>query len=226
MPSALGGQAAISFLPAGAMVDFAGTTAPSGWLMCDGAAVSRTVYADLFSSLGTAYGVGDGSTTFNLPDYRGRFARYMDDMGTLQSAGFVDASTITAGSFVIGRKYKITFVGTTSFTAVGASSNTIGVVFTATGVGSGTGTALESNRVRGSSQSHAAQSHNHSLPYYSGTASSCGSTVNFVRNATNDSGSSICTVTGTITSMTGMVGSNSAEETRPVNLASYRIIKF
>lgn len=86
MPSALGGQAAISFLPAGSMVDFAGTTAPSGWLMCDGAAVSRTTYASLFAALGTAYGTGDGSTTFNLPDYRGRFARYNDNMNTTAGA--------------------------------------------------------------------------------------------------------------------------------------------
>jgi microcystin-dependent protein len=94
MPSAIGGQAAISFLPAGSMVDFAGTTAPSGWLMTDGAAVSRTVYADLFASIGTAYGVGDGSTTFNLPDFRGRFARYMDNMGTAQGAASRDTGRI------------------------------------------------------------------------------------------------------------------------------------
>lgn len=46
-------------------------TVDTGWLLCDGAAVSRTTYANLFSRLGTLYGVGDGSTTFNLPDYRG-----------------------------------------------------------------------------------------------------------------------------------------------------------
>lgn len=98
MPSALGGQAAISFLPEGSMVDFAGTTAPSGWLMCDGAAVSRTVYASLFSSLGVAYGSGDGSTTFNLPDYRGRFARYMDNMGTLAGAAGRDTGRVRGSS--------------------------------------------------------------------------------------------------------------------------------
>ena len=45
---------------------------PTGWLLCDGTAVSRSTYADLFASIGTAYGTGDGSTTFNVPDYRGR----------------------------------------------------------------------------------------------------------------------------------------------------------
>lgn len=72
----------IAYLPAGSLVDFAGTSAPAGWLMCDGAAISRTTYADLFAVISTAYGIGDGSTTFNLPDFRGRFARYNDNMGT------------------------------------------------------------------------------------------------------------------------------------------------
>lgn len=58
---------------AGTVQMFAGTTAPNGWLICNGAAVSRTKYARLFSVLGTTYGAGDGSTTFNLPDLRGRF---------------------------------------------------------------------------------------------------------------------------------------------------------
>lgn len=58
-----------SALPAGAIVPFAGTNIPTGFLLCDGAAVSRTDYADLFDSVGTTYGAGDGSTTFNLPNY-------------------------------------------------------------------------------------------------------------------------------------------------------------
>ena len=51
----------------------------SGWLYCDGDAVSRSTYADLFAAIGTTYGVGDGSTTFNLPDLRGVFLRGLDD---------------------------------------------------------------------------------------------------------------------------------------------------
>ncbi|MBI5219740.1 MAG: tail fiber protein [Bacteroidia bacterium] len=57
---------------------FAGTTAPTGYLLCDGSAVSRTTYAALFAAMGTAYGSGDGSTTYNLPDLRGRFLRGVD----------------------------------------------------------------------------------------------------------------------------------------------------
>jgi microcystin-dependent protein len=59
-------------LPAGMVSPFAGTTAPSGWLLCNGAAVSRTTYNGLFSIIGTTYGAGDTSTTFNLPDMNGR----------------------------------------------------------------------------------------------------------------------------------------------------------
>ncbi len=54
--------------PSGVVNEFAGSTVPSGWLLCDGAAVSRTTYAALFTAIGTTYGVGDGSTTFNLPN--------------------------------------------------------------------------------------------------------------------------------------------------------------
>ena len=56
-----------NIVPAGTVVMHGAGTAPSGWLACDGSAVSRTTYADLFASIGTRYGSGDGSTTFNLP---------------------------------------------------------------------------------------------------------------------------------------------------------------
>lgn len=63
----------------GMVAAFAMSWAPAGWLKCNGAAVSRTTYARLFSWLGTLYGAGDGSTTFNLPDMRGLFPRAWDD---------------------------------------------------------------------------------------------------------------------------------------------------
>lgn len=58
--------------PPGVIQGFAGATAPDGWLLCNGAAVSRSTYADLFAQIGTTFGAGNGSTTFNVPDYRGR----------------------------------------------------------------------------------------------------------------------------------------------------------
>lgn len=67
--------------PIGMLSPFAGATAPTGWLLCYGQAISRTTYADLFTLISTTYGVGDGSTTFNLPDLRGRTTVGKDDMG-------------------------------------------------------------------------------------------------------------------------------------------------
>lgn len=66
-------------VPSGVVMFFGNSTAPSGFLKCNGAAVSRTTYAALFAAIGTVYGAGDGSTTFNLPDLRGEFLRGWDD---------------------------------------------------------------------------------------------------------------------------------------------------
>ena len=66
-------------IPSGAVLYFAGQTAPSGWLKANGAAVSRSTYAALFAAIGTTYGTGDGRSTFNLPDLRGEFVRGWDD---------------------------------------------------------------------------------------------------------------------------------------------------
>lgn len=65
-------EALTSLIPAGTMILFGGTSTPSGWFWCDGSAYSRTTYAALFAAIGTTWGVGDGSTTFNVPDLRGR----------------------------------------------------------------------------------------------------------------------------------------------------------
>lgn len=59
-------------IPTGMYAPFSGSVAPTGWLLCDGSAVSRTTYSTLFSLIGTQHGAGDGSTTFNVPDFRGR----------------------------------------------------------------------------------------------------------------------------------------------------------
>jgi microcystin-dependent protein len=58
--------------PIGVIAPYGGTAAPDGWLLCDGTAYNRTTYSELFTAIGTAYGAGDGSTTFNVPDGRGR----------------------------------------------------------------------------------------------------------------------------------------------------------
>jgi microcystin-dependent protein len=91
-----------SGVPSGSLVGYGGTAAPAGWLLCDGSAVSRTTYASLFSAISTTYGVGDGSSTFNLPDLRGRVIAGQDDMGgaaasrLTTAAGGVDGATLGA----------------------------------------------------------------------------------------------------------------------------------
>jgi len=67
-----GKHASEILLPTGVVLPFAGAAATSGYLICDGTAVSRSTYAALFSVIGTTFGAGDGATTFNLPDFRGR----------------------------------------------------------------------------------------------------------------------------------------------------------
>lgn len=74
-------EASVAGTPTGSIVVFAGTSVPSGWLMCSGQAISRSTYSSLFSELGTTFGSGDGSTTFNVPDLRGRFPLGLDNMG-------------------------------------------------------------------------------------------------------------------------------------------------
>jgi len=86
-------------LPSGVMMAFGGAAAPTGWLLCNGALVSRTIYAALFAVIGTSYGVGDGSTTFGLPDLRGRVAAGMDPSNatgrlTASATGGVSAAAL------------------------------------------------------------------------------------------------------------------------------------
>jgi microcystin-dependent protein len=68
--------------PAGTMTIWGGDTAPTNWLLCDDAAISRTTYASLFSVIGTKYGAGDGSTTFNLPNLKGKVPTGLDTTQT------------------------------------------------------------------------------------------------------------------------------------------------
>jgi microcystin-dependent protein len=85
-----GGAAA----PTGAVLMFAASTPPSGWLMCDGTAVSRTTYSALFAVIGTSYGIGDGSTTFALPNMAGKFPRG----NTISSGAGADTHTHTSAA--------------------------------------------------------------------------------------------------------------------------------
>ena len=78
----------------GAIKPWTKATAPAGYLLCDGSAVSRTTYAELFAVTGTTYGVGNGSTTFNVPQLQGKMPQGFDG-NTYNLAGTGGANTIT-----------------------------------------------------------------------------------------------------------------------------------
>jgi microcystin-dependent protein len=93
---AISGAAAV-----GASIDLCGPVVPTGWLLCDGSAVSRSTYSELFTAINVIWGAGDGSTTFNLPDFRGRGTIGRDDMGgsaaNRVTAGVSGVSGVTLG---------------------------------------------------------------------------------------------------------------------------------
>lgn len=84
-------------MPVGAVAMWTTSTAPSGYLFCDGSAVSRNIYAHLFGVIGTTYGVGDNATTFNLPNMQGRVVRGVGTAPyTLAATGGADERTLAA----------------------------------------------------------------------------------------------------------------------------------
>ncbi len=110
-------------IPAGSIYWFASATVPTGYLECNGAAVSRSTYADLYAVCGQTYGNGDGSSTFNVPDLRGEFVRGWDhgrgvdsgrSIGTTQSDEFKQHNHVFAGDDWIGDSGGYTKIGTHS----------------------------------------------------------------------------------------------------------------
>lgn len=103
----LGKSGGVATVPTGSVTAFAGSSAPTGYLICDGTAVSRTTYAVLFALIGTTYGSGDGSTTFNLPNLKGRVVVGVGDSGatghtnhTLAQSAGEEKHTMTTGELV------------------------------------------------------------------------------------------------------------------------------
>ena len=110
--SATAAQTVLGAVPPGAIMEYGGSTAPAGWLLCDGSAVSRATYAALFAAIGTAYGAGDNSTTFNVPDRRDRFG--IGASGTV-ARGSTGGSTTSGGTaLTTAQMPSHTHTGTTS----------------------------------------------------------------------------------------------------------------
>jgi len=108
-------------LISGVVLPYAGTSAPTGFLLCGGQAVSRTTYSDLFAIIGTTYGVGDGSSTFNLPDLQGRVVAGKDDMSGASANRLTDAVTGGLNGDTLGDTG-----GTESHTLTSAQSGLVG----------------------------------------------------------------------------------------------------
>ena len=137
-------------MPSGSIIAFGGAAAPdAGWLLCNGADVNRTTYARLFAAISTAYGTGDGSSTFGLPDLRDRVL-----LGKGTNNGTVGTETgSAAASSVITNATNNTGTGTTGSTT--ASTNNTTGTFATSAKDSATGSAITAN-------SNAA--HTHSIP--------------------------------------------------------------
>lgn len=154
--SALGsGNLVISSVPAGSVMHFAMESAPTGWLKANGAAISRTTYSDLFSAIGTAFGTGDGSTTFNLPDLRGEFLRGLDD------GRGVDSSRIL-GSSQSSQNLSHTHTGTAASSGAHTHNTTVPQP-TGGGIASSTTTSGYSASVPTYYTTNSAGAHSHSL---------------------------------------------------------------
>lgn len=96
--SLIAGSTLYADAPIGAIQAFGGSVAPSGWLLCQGQAISRTIYADLFAVIGTNFGVGDGSTTFNLPDPR-EASLVGAGTNTLNASSITTHNAVNLGAF-------------------------------------------------------------------------------------------------------------------------------
>lgn len=185
-------------VPAGAVQAFAMTSVPLGWLKCNGQAVSRTTYATLFSAIGTTFGNGDGSTTFNLPDMRGRFVRGWDDGRGLDG----------------GRSF-----GSGQGDALASHSHTGS---TSTNTHNHNGTTSSNTHSHGTNWPTSSEGDE---PQYITAGRSRGSDGNFTRRTQNDTHSHSFTTSNNSHSHTFTTNATGGSETRPTNVALQYCIK-
>lgn len=123
---------ALSITPSGTLIQFAGPVAPTGYLFADGSTLSRTSFANLFAAIGTTWGIGDGSTTFNLPDMRGFFPRG----ASLSEAAARDPDTaartaVVSGTFTLASG---STNGTSTVTVLDTTNLAVGMTITGTNI--------------------------------------------------------------------------------------------
>jgi microcystin-dependent protein len=200
-----------SLIPAGSIMAYAGTTAPAGWMFCEGTSLDRTTYSRLFAAIGTSHG-SSSPTTFNIPDYRGRFLRGVDrgagldkNTSTREPAAAGGNSGDAVGSVEDGATMRpaVGFTGTMTGSGTATTSDQIPSVhshaaiagtFLVLGGSNPTFTIAPGGGVSSSSLTDTAGSHNHSM-------------------TTNVTGTSAVTGGGDL-------------ETRPVNANVEYIIKY
>jgi microcystin-dependent protein len=199
--------AATTATPSGAVMAFAMNSPPTGWLKCNGAAVSRATYSALFTAIGTTFGVGDGSTTFNLPDLRGEWVRGWDD-GRSVDTGRVFGS---AQSEMIGPHNH-------GATSVSSSSSSTSGTFSGTTSSDGAHTHTVGANNDWSTFAYTSASANGAAVASSVSTSSNGAHTHTVSGAISAS-----TTTSTSTSTT--VSNNSGTENRVRNIALLYCIK-
>jgi microcystin-dependent protein len=131
-PTGPTGPTGATGIPTGTVNAYAGSTAPTDWLLCFGQAVSRSTYSALFAVVSTTYGVGDGTTTFNLPDLRGRGIAGADNMGGTDAGRLSLANTLGTS----GGSETVTLTAAQSGVPAHSHANTVTNNTVSTGAGS------------------------------------------------------------------------------------------
>ena len=210
-----------SLIPAGSIMAYAGTTAPAGWMFCNGDSIDRSTYSKLFTAIGTSHGSTSG-TTFNVPDYRGRFLRGVDHAAGRdadRTSRTANASGGNTGDAVGSVQGVATKLPTTGFSATGNTN-------AANGVGAGS--------TSGGEHSHPLGAGAHGLYYYGSSAGGTSAAGTFntfdisMPHIANTEAGSTHTHTLNIPglSLSASINGGGDSETRPVNANVEYIIKY
>lgn len=212
--------------PAGMISAWGANTVPYGWMECNGAAISRAVYANLFANIGTAFGAGNGTTTFNLPDLRGEFIRGWDNSRGVDIDTFILQATTTNGSANVTNADTTGLVAGMSVSGTGipagatilSITNSTTFVLSSNATATGTLVSLTVSKLRsfGSSQLDVFKIHSHKIARMSNVVNSSSPTTAAIGDW--ESASNV--------QSTDNVQPVGGSETRPRNVALMYLIKF
>jgi len=225
-------------LPPGSLMAYAASTAPTGWLWCDGTAYSRTTYATLFAAIGTTWGAGDTTTTFNVPDLRGQFMRGYDDRapatsqdtttftGTTTNASATISSISATITAYLYAGMKISGTGIPAGATISTVSST-SITISANATASGTVT-ITVGRTFASAQDDFYENHSHAVtdPGHAHSYSIWGERRQAVGDQSSFWANTGSSTTGSnTTGLTVNTSTTGNSETRPKNYAVLYIIK-